>query len=62
MQRTPASIELYALIKMTVKNSHQVTDNASGAYDDSDIYDDDGHAKRTGKILYSIITNLCSYT
>jgi hypothetical protein len=47
---------------MNGKNSHQVTDNASGTYDDSDIYDDDGRAKRTGKILYSIITNPFSYT
>lgn len=43
-------------IMMDVKNSLQITTTAP------DAYDDDGRAKRTGKIFYTIISNLFSYT
>lgn len=41
---------------MDVKNSLQITRTSFVAYDD------DGHAKRTGKLLYNIITNAFSHT
>ncbi|RHN67485.1 putative amino acid transporter, transmembrane domain-containing protein [Medicago truncatula] len=39
---------------MNGRNSHQVSDSASGTYDDSDIYDDDGRAKRTGNVKSAV--------